>query len=557
MSLAHRARAIRPLPADLPALLAGATVLLAAALYIPYSLAQWRGYQVPSWDLAIFSQAVKAYAHGQAPIVPVKGPGFNLLGDHFHPILVLLAPLWRLWPSPLTLLIAQDLLLAASAWPLTRLAVRSLGPIAGAALGLAYITSWGLQGAVGAQFHEIAFAVPMLAWAGAAYVRRRWLVCAAWLTPLVLVKEDLGLTVLMGGLAIAWQAWWDGRRPTQPPAAVRLGRWRVDGVGLGLALAAWGTGWFLLTVLVLLPALSPTGAWQYGLGGNTSDGSAPRTPTGSILERLLTPEIKRRTLALLAGSAGVIGLASPWITLVLPALAWRFLSGKETYWDWRLWHYNAVLIPIALAALLDVAARLRARRQPVPATEGPAGLVPGGQASAGQASAGRVPTSPVSSALPSSSQPAPARPGWTDRLTGGWTRVPRWAAATAGVGVLITCLAAWHTAPALQLTGTDPYRPLTPARIQAADAAASRVPDGASVETDLTLLAALVPRTTVYWVGTSGEAEVSYVLLDTQSWAWGRKAPGDAAAWATQRHGGTWRIIYSQDGFQLAQRVRP
>ena len=45
----------------------------------------------------------KAYAHLQAPIVPVKGDGFNLLGDHFHPILILLGPIWRLFPTPLSL----------------------------------------------------------------------------------------------------------------------------------------------------------------------------------------------------------------------------------------------------------------------------------------------------------------------------------------------------------------------------------------------------------------------------------------------------------------------
>ena len=125
-------------------------------------------------------------------IVPIKGEGFNLLGDHFHPILVLLGPVWRLFPTPLALLIVQDILLAVSAWPITRLAMRTLTSWAGGALGLFYVLSWGFQGAVSAQFHEIAFAVPMLAWASAAFVERRWRACALWCAPLVLIKEDLG-----------------------------------------------------------------------------------------------------------------------------------------------------------------------------------------------------------------------------------------------------------------------------------------------------------------------------------------------------------------------------
>ena len=60
---------------------------------------------VSSWDLAIFSKTTKAYTHLQTPIMEIKGPGYNLLGDHFHPILILLGPVWRLFPTPLALLL--------------------------------------------------------------------------------------------------------------------------------------------------------------------------------------------------------------------------------------------------------------------------------------------------------------------------------------------------------------------------------------------------------------------------------------------------------------------
>ncbi|ETJ43905.1 Integral membrane protein, partial [human gut metagenome] len=96
------------------------------------------------------------------------------------PILVLLAPAWWIAPSPLTLLIVQDLLLAVSAWPLTRLATRCLGAVGGTLLGLVYVLSWGLQTAVAAQFHEIAFAVPLLAWASAAFAEDHWWAVAGW-----------------------------------------------------------------------------------------------------------------------------------------------------------------------------------------------------------------------------------------------------------------------------------------------------------------------------------------------------------------------------------------
>ena len=107
---------------------AAIVVVIGAWVMIYYSTVQWGTMkQVPSWDLAIFSELAKAYAHLQAPVVPIKGEGYNLLGDHFHPILVLLGPVWALWPSPLALLLVQNLLLAVSAWPVTRLAARTTG----------------------------------------------------------------------------------------------------------------------------------------------------------------------------------------------------------------------------------------------------------------------------------------------------------------------------------------------------------------------------------------------------------------------------------------------
>ncbi len=73
---------------------AAIVVVIGAWVMIYYSIVQWETMKpVPSWDLAIFSELAKAYAHFQTPIVPVKGDGYNLLGDHFHPILILLGPI--------------------------------------------------------------------------------------------------------------------------------------------------------------------------------------------------------------------------------------------------------------------------------------------------------------------------------------------------------------------------------------------------------------------------------------------------------------------------------
>src|SRR5699024_1612779 len=107
----------------------------------------------------------------------------------------------------------------------------------------------------------------------------------------------------------------------------------------GAALAFWGAGWFVLSAGVILPLLNTAGQYDY------------TDNLGSPLE-VLWPPVKWLTVLMLLLAAGLIGGRSPLIWLMLPTLAWRFTGTVEFYWDWY-WHYNAVLMPIALAALLD------------------------------------------------------------------------------------------------------------------------------------------------------------------------------------------------------------
>src|SRR5262249_22548601 len=121
------ASAGRRQPAAVPyAIAAGAFALYAALAVVRHQRLE------TGFDLGLFEQAVRAYARLQPPVVPLKGPGVLALGDHFHPIVAALAPLYRLLPGPVTLLIAQSALLALSVVPVTRLAERRLGRAAGA-----------------------------------------------------------------------------------------------------------------------------------------------------------------------------------------------------------------------------------------------------------------------------------------------------------------------------------------------------------------------------------------------------------------------------------------
>ncbi|RST04706.1 DUF2079 domain-containing protein [Streptomyces sp. WAC05374] len=304
--------------------------LLALALFAAYttlSVMRYRRMETRSWDLGIFEQAVRAYAHFQPPVADLKGPGANILGDHFSPVTALLAPAYRLFPTPVTLLVAQAALFALAAVPVTRAATRLLGRASGLCIGIAYGLSWGIQQAADFDFHEICFAVPLIAFSLEALLGRRWRAALLWAAPLVLVKEDLGITLTAIALAVAWRARHD---PSRAPL-------------YALGVAVLGAAATLLTLTAVIPAFNTTGGYDYW--SKVDGGPSP----------FAGAETKLRTLAwLLLPTTGLLALRSPLLLAAAPTVGWRFLSGDDHYWSTD-WHYSAVLMPVLFLALADAA----------------------------------------------------------------------------------------------------------------------------------------------------------------------------------------------------------
>lgn len=294
-----------------------------------------------SWDMGIFTEYVKQFAHLRAPIVDIRGPGVNLLGDHFHPIVALIAPFFWVFPTPVTLLVAQALLAAASVVPVCRAGAELLGPGYGRAIGAAYGFSWGLQQMVNTDFHEIAFAVPLLAFALSAMVRGRQRAAVLWALPLVLVKEDQGFTLVAIGLIIAFAY----RRR-----------------GLGFFLAGWGLLWSLLAILVIIPHFNAQHVYAYWRMGGGVSSAGGHLSVGGLWTSLSTDaSTKLSTLALILAATAFLAVRSPVVLAAVPGLALRFVSNNSAFWGTG-WHYNATVMPIVFIAAIDALARMRAGR---------------------------------------------------------------------------------------------------------------------------------------------------------------------------------------------------
>ncbi len=439
--------------------------LVTTALYTVFSHLQWRSFAAPSWDLGIFTQLARQYATVEAPLVTIKGESFNLLGDHFHPLLVVLGPIFAIFPHAFTLLVVQNAMLGIAAAALTYAAIRLLGSRTGTLFGLAFAFSFGLQAAVAAQFHEIAFAVPLLALSLTAFLGQKWVTCLLWAMPLVFVKEDLGLTVAALGIVLAVRS----RNP------------------LGVWLAVWGVGWFALASLVILPLLNPNGAWAYS-------SSIDLLKIMGDPASLFQPQ-KGVTLALILVAGGVIAVRSPLALVLLPTLAWRFLSDNSGYWG-PTWQYSAVLMPIVFAAALDGIALARGSRR-------------------------------------------------------------RWLRAYGRQAASVSIAAALVLATTLPLfTLTDAAGNFSMDRSIAATAALRVVPDGARVESDIGLMNYLVERTDVFWLGNTNPLP-DYLVIDLVAGGLPAEWTSAQVVGEALHPGVAFTTLYSAGGYEVARLATP
>ncbi|MEU8548681.1 DUF2079 domain-containing protein [Streptomyces roseoverticillatus] len=450
---------------------------LAGALFVLYtalSLCRHRRMLTMSWDLGIFEQAIRGYAHLQAPIADLKGPGTNILGDHFSPVTALLAPLYRLFPSPVTLLVAQAVLFALSAIPVARLAAGLLGRKRGLAIGIAYGLSWGVQRAVDFDFHEIAFAMPLLAFSLEAVVRGRWRAAVWWAVPLVLVKEDLGITAAAIGVIILIR--------------LRGAKSRGEGVPRGAAplafgLVAFGLAAAAITFGLIIPGFNTSGAYDYWnkLDGAGADGSLATIPADTAIRTLLW---------ILLPTTGLLALRSPVLIAAVPTLAWRFASHDDHYWSTD-WHYNAVLMPVVLIALTDALARSRDSRRPLLRS-------------------------------------------YAHHLPG---------------AVLATSLALTASLPLYSLTEPGTYS--VPESVRATERLLDRIPDGATVESDIAPISRLAGRCRVFWIGDTRGITPDYIAMRMTD----GKSPEDLITDGERMHPGTrYAFLGGEGGYAVLKK---
>lgn len=320
-------------------LVAALLTVVAATGYSAVSLYRHDHFASNAFDLAVQDQTVWGYSRFEFIYNTVLGIP-NLLGDHFHPILMVLAPFMWAWNSAGVLLVAQAILLALAGIPIYLWGERQLGPVGGVAFA-AYLSFWGVLAGVVFDFHHLAFAVPAISLALYATLTRRNLLLVPALGVAMLTREDVAFTLIALGFYIL----------------VVQRRWV-----LGAAVMAVNTMWFGVLFGVIIPALGGGVSyrhWTYDALGNgplATAGYVVHHPIAS-LELLFTPAAKARVWIGSFAAFGLLPLVSPLLLVALPSFLERFWSSSPNFWSFHF-QYSMLPAPVLAFAAMDTPARL-------------------------------------------------------------------------------------------------------------------------------------------------------------------------------------------------------
>jgi uncharacterized membrane protein len=331
-----------------------------------WSLYRYWTFEAQAYDLGNMDQAIWNTLHGRFFVFTNRGWDYygppTRLAIHVEPSLLPLSLLYLIHSGPETLLIFQSIALGLGAIPVFLLACHWLPrwPLVGVCLVITYLFAPALIGENLFDFHPVTLATPLLLAAVLAMEKRRygWFLLAAGLA--AMCKEDIGITVAMVGIYIAFLQGEPGEAASLPGMRKLATRFPKRRCWLGLLTAVVAIAWSAICFLVIIPHFldSPqvgNNYWERYAGLGSTPGQAILhliTQPWLIFVTILTLDKLRYILGLLL-TGGLLGLLFAPVALIpgVPELAINILSDKPAQYS-GIYHYNAVMIAFLLVATI-------------------------------------------------------------------------------------------------------------------------------------------------------------------------------------------------------------
>lgn len=316
--------------------------LLFTVIFSLHSLNRHFSFNSHAFDLGIYTQAIYLYSQGLTPFSTLKH--MTILADHFGPILFLLSPLYKLFPTASTLLVLQATAVALSSIPIYLIALDKLKNILLSFLiTLAYLTSVGIISAIGFDFHLATFSVLPLSLVLYCWYFKKWRMYWLILVLSLTFKEDIPLFILGLGFFQIFQ-----RELKIGLSTIIFSLVSIYLIKFQVMPFLWkGADSGYLSTLIL-PLSSPVDLFLLFI-----------TRPSIFTDQIFNSPIKIHTIDALYRQFAFLPVLSlfSWLT-VFPSLFLRFSSTYTQTWT-NNWHHSANLAPFLVVSAVFALNRFR------------------------------------------------------------------------------------------------------------------------------------------------------------------------------------------------------
>jgi len=327
-------------------------LIIGAFFYILNSILPYLNFQAPALDVGLFNQVIWNFSRFHEPTSTIRGV-LHIWADHFHPILLLLSPLYWFTKGPVPILVVQALVAASGALPIYLIVRKKTKNIfLSFAAAFSYLFFVGLQNALNFGFYPENMGPALFSWAFffllEGKVTRYFIFLLLWLA----TKEDVSIFVSFFGIYIFF-------------FEKNVKNYKI----LGIITLLIGLVWYKLATGVIIPhyadqffdwAKTSTSKFMYfnydQLGSSPLEVIKNGIKNPFYVFYIFThPEIKIFTELKIIFSYGGIFVFSPLALVSLPMFLEAFLANRQTLWEFHL-HYQGLYSAIlAIASALAVA----------------------------------------------------------------------------------------------------------------------------------------------------------------------------------------------------------
>jgi uncharacterized membrane protein len=318
---------------NIPLLLLALAAIFFAVVFAAVGIKIHGVFSTSAYDLGLYDQAFWRYSQLLPNFNTVRG--MNILGDHFSPIALLFAPLYRIWPD-IAWAFALQALSVASGGVLLYLIARHLlpgRPWLCLAFALAYYLHPAVHNTLLWEYHDLVLASGLymaLIWS---YVKDRPRLFIVVLVLLLACREDMAITLAAFGIVALLERRW------------RYGLWAI----------AISAVWWLLVTRIAMPYFNGVGYFRASTGALALILANFANPS-FYLARIGDPQALDYLWKVIV-PAGLLGLVAPrYLLPALPTLAANVLIGA--YNTVLIYHYSVSIMPFFFWAAVAGSARL-------------------------------------------------------------------------------------------------------------------------------------------------------------------------------------------------------